>query len=67
MITLITCHIIEKCKDVAHGSIGTILLLIKKAVAYICGLGHFDLFVNGEKVGDHFLDCGWTLYSKEAL
>ena len=40
---------------------------IKKAVAYICGLGHFDLFVNGEKVGDHFLDCGWTLYSKEAL
>ena len=40
---------------------------IKKAVAYVCGLGHFDLFVNGEKVGDHFLDCGWTLYSKEAL
>lgn len=40
---------------------------IKRAVAYVCGLGHFDLFVNGQKVGDHFLDPGWTLYSKEAL
>ena len=40
---------------------------IKQAVAYICGLGHFDLFLNGQKVGNHFLDCGWTLYSKEAL
>ena len=40
---------------------------IKRAVAYVCGLGHFDLFVNGQKVGGHFLDCGWTLYSKEAL
>lgn len=40
---------------------------IKRAMAYVCGLGHFDLFLNGQKVGDHFLDCGWTLYSKEAL
>lgn len=40
---------------------------IKQAVAYICGLGHFDFFLNGQKVGNHYLDCGWTLYSKEAL
>ena len=39
---------------------------IKQAMAYVCGLGHFDFFVNGEKVGDHFLDPGWTNYDKEA-
>lgn len=40
---------------------------VKRAVAYVCGLGHFDLFINGEKVGNHFLDAGWTMYDREAL
>lgn len=40
---------------------------IKQAVVYVCGLGHFDLSLNGTKVGDHFLDPGWTKYDKEAL
>lgn len=40
---------------------------IRQATAYISGLGHFDLFLNGEKVGDHFLDPGWTKYDKCAL
>ena len=40
---------------------------IKKATAFIAGLGHFDLELNGKKVGDHFLDAGWTQYSKNAL
>lgn len=40
---------------------------IQKASIYISGLGHFDLYLNGTKVGDHFLDAGWTLYDKEAL
>lgn len=40
---------------------------VKKASAKVCGLGHFDLFLNGKKVGDHFLDPGWTCYDKEAL
>lgn len=40
---------------------------IKKATAFIAGLGHFDLSINGKKVGDHFLDAGWTQYSKNAL
>lgn len=40
---------------------------IKKATAFIAGLGHFDLRLNGTKVGDHFLDAGWTQYSKNAL
>ncbi len=40
---------------------------LKKATLYICGLGHFDMSVNGNKVGDHFLDPGWTQYDKQAL
>ncbi len=40
---------------------------VKKATMFICGLGHFDLSMNGKKVGDHFLDPGWTKYDKQAL
>jgi alpha-L-rhamnosidase len=40
---------------------------LKKATIFISGLGHFDLSLNGEKVGDHFLDPGWTQYDKEAF
>ncbi len=40
---------------------------VEQALLYICGLGHFDLFLNGAKVGDHILDPGWTKYDKEAL
>lgn len=39
----------------------------RKATAYVCGLGQFELYVNGAKVGDHFLDPGWTQYDKEVL
>ena len=39
---------------------------VKKATAFICGLGHFELSANGQKIGDHFLDPGWTKYDKEA-
>lgn len=40
---------------------------LKKATLYLCGLGHFELSLNGKKVGDHFLDPGWTKYDKQAL
>lgn len=40
---------------------------VKSAVMFISGLGHFDLSINGKKVGDHFLDPGWTKYDKTAL
>jgi alpha-L-rhamnosidase len=43
-----------------------ILKPTKRATAFICGLGHFELSVNGKKVSDHFLDPGWTKYDKEA-
>lgn len=37
---------------------------IKKAEAEVCGLGQFVFHVNGEKIGDHELDPGWTNYKK---
>lgn len=39
---------------------------IKAATVFISGLGHFEMSVNGSKVGDHFLDPGWTQYAKQA-
>lgn len=38
---------------------------VRRATAYVCGLGQFELFLNGEKTGDHFLDPAWTKFDKE--
>lgn len=38
---------------------------IAEAFCSVCGLGQFVLRVNGEKVGDHELDPGWTDYNKQ--
>jgi hypothetical protein len=40
---------------------------INRAVAYVCGLGFYELRLNGQKVGDHVLDPGWTNYRKSCL
>ncbi|WEG11747.1 family 78 glycoside hydrolase catalytic domain [Pullulanibacillus sp. KACC 23026] len=40
---------------------------IKKARAYLSGLGHYELRLNGEKVGDRVLEPGWTNYDKTCL
>ncbi len=40
---------------------------VSTATMFICGLGQFELHVNGDKTGDHFLDPGWTKYDKQAL
>lgn len=40
---------------------------IKSARAYICGLGYHELYLNGDKVGDHLLDPAFTRYDKRAL
>ena len=37
---------------------------IKKAVVYVTGLGYFELFLNGKKVGDDVLVPNQTNYSK---
>ena len=40
---------------------------IKRARAYICGLGYYELHLNGKKVGDHALDPSYTRYDKRDL
>ncbi|MGZ5487030.1 MAG: family 78 glycoside hydrolase catalytic domain, partial [Candidatus Aminicenantales bacterium] len=37
------------------------------AMIFISGLGHYELRLNGEKVGTSVLDPGWTDYRKKAL
>jgi alpha-L-rhamnosidase len=36
------------------------------SIAYISGLGHYELFLNGQTVDDAVLQPGWTKYDKEA-
>ncbi len=40
---------------------------IRRATAYICGLGLYEMRLNERKVGDHVLDPGWTRYDRRAL
>ena len=40
---------------------------VSRATVYICGLGQFELHLNGEKVGDNVLEPGWTNYHKTCL
>lgn len=40
---------------------------IVRARAFVCGLGYYELRINGRKVGDHVLDPAQTDYRKVAL
>lgn len=40
---------------------------IRRAIVSICGLGQYELRLNGGKVGDQVLDPGWTDYRKSCL
>lgn len=40
---------------------------IKRARAYVCGLGYYELRLNGKKVGDHVLDPGYTRFDRRTL
>ncbi|MFH1006247.1 MAG: family 78 glycoside hydrolase catalytic domain [Candidatus Latescibacterota bacterium] len=40
---------------------------IRRAIVSVCGLGHYELRLNGHRVGDHVLDPGWTDYRKTCL
>jgi alpha-L-rhamnosidase len=40
---------------------------IKRATAYVCSLGYYELYLNGGKVGDHVLDPPVTQFNKRAL
>ena len=40
---------------------------IVRARAYAAGLGAFELFVNGKKVGDHLMDAGQAVWDEKVL
>lgn len=40
---------------------------LKRAVVHVCGLGHYELNINGKKVGNYLLAPGWTDYRFTAL
>jgi alpha-L-rhamnosidase len=40
---------------------------IANARLYVSGLGYYEMFLNGAKVGDHVLDPGFTTYKKKVL
>lgn len=40
---------------------------IKQAFVFVCGLGQYELYINGEKIGDRFLSPGWSDYRKTCL
>lgn len=37
---------------------------VRRAKLYVCGMGHFECWLNGQRVSDHVLDPGWTVYDK---
>ncbi|BCM93530.1 hypothetical protein IAD21_05421 [Abditibacteriota bacterium] len=40
---------------------------LRRAVVYVCGLGQYEMTLNGAKVGTDLLAPGWTKYDKTCL
>mgnify|MGYP002557927196 FL=1 len=40
---------------------------VRRATAFICGLGYYELYINGRKVGDRVLDPLFTDYDKRVV
>lgn len=51
--------LMRKDFDVAPG--------LKRAIVHVCGLGHFEMNINGKKSGDGVLAPGWSKYNRTCL
>ena len=40
---------------------------VAQALLFVTGLGHYEAYLNGERVGDRFLAPGWTDYDETVL
>lgn len=40
---------------------------LRRALANVCGLGHYELTLNGKKIGEEMLAPGWTKYDRTCL
>lgn len=38
-----------------------------RATIYVCGLGYYELYLNGQKIGDRVLEPAWSDYNKVAF
>jgi alpha-L-rhamnosidase len=45
----------------------TVTRPVVRARAYVCGLGYHELYLNGQRIGDHVLDPGFTRYDRRVL
>ncbi|WP_212973308.1 family 78 glycoside hydrolase catalytic domain [Bacillus sp. J14TS2] len=41
--------------------------MIKQATVYVSGLGYYELYLNGRKIGDHVLVPNWTDYDNRQI
>ncbi|BET68883.1 glycoside hydrolase family 78 protein [Opitutales bacterium ASA1] len=39
----------------------------KRALLHVCGLGQYEAFLNGERIGEDLLSPGWTNYHETSL
>ncbi len=40
---------------------------LRRALVHVCGLGQYEMTLNGRKVGNDLLTPGWTMYNKTCL
>ncbi|WP_340114667.1 family 78 glycoside hydrolase catalytic domain [Maribellus mangrovi] len=40
---------------------------LKQALVFVSGLGHYEMRLNGDKLGDRFISPGWTNYDETIL
>lgn len=40
---------------------------LKRAIVHVSGLGQYEMFINGSKVGDYVMAPGWSYYPKTVL
>ena len=40
---------------------------LRRAAVNVCGLGQYEMTLNGKKVGDDLLTPGWTKYDRTCL
>lgn len=40
---------------------------LKRAILHVCGLGQYELAINGEKASDNLLAPGWSKYNRTCL
>lgn len=67
-----SCDLYDPAQERVHAprfraKLPAVAASVVAARAYIVGLGYYQLFIDGERIGTSQLDPGWTTYSKTVL